>query len=84
MLQSLPRLAPDVDRALVLATGAGDIRNVFVGAALPGVLDAYMVGLKGAFALGLAAATLCVPVGLLAPMKKLPKHKDRDEGPTFT
>lgn len=83
MLRSLPRLAPAVDPALVLATGAGDIHRVFAGAALPGVLDAYMVGVKAAFALGLAAAALCVPVGLLAPMRKLPKHSDRDAGPTF-
>ncbi|KAK8033518.1 hypothetical protein PG991_002916 [Apiospora marii] len=83
LLQSLPKLAPDVDPAQVLGTGAGDIHNVFAGAALPGVLDAYMVGLKGAFALGLAAAAVCVPIGLLAPMKKLPEHKDRDEGAAF-
>ncbi|KAK7926912.1 dynein heavy chain [Apiospora marii] len=83
LLQSLPRLAPDVDPSHVLGTGAGDIHNVFAGAALPGVLDAYMVGLKGAFALGLAAAAVCVPIGLLAPMKKLPEHKDRDEGAAF-
>lgn len=76
LLEVLPRLAPGVDTGLVLSTGAGDIHQVFGGPLLTGVLQSYMVGLKAAFALGLAAAALCVVISMLAPMKKLPAKAD--------
>lgn len=77
LLEALPRHAPDVNPALVLGTGAGDIHNVFHGVDLIGVLDSYMVGLKAAFALGLAAAVLCVFISFLAPMGKLPTESGK-------
>ncbi|KAK0625513.1 MFS gliotoxin efflux transporter glia [Bombardia bombarda] len=82
LLHALPTYAPDVDPALVLSTGAGDITNVFAGEALGGVLSSYMVGLKNAFALGLAAAALCVPISMLAPRKKLPSDGGK-KGPVM-
>jgi MFS transporter, DHA2 family, glioxin efflux transporter len=54
LLQSVSSNAPGVDPTLILHTGASEIRNVFLGADLPGVLSSYMLGLKGAWALGLA------------------------------
>ncbi|EAW11909.1 MDR family MFS transporter [Aspergillus clavatus NRRL 1] len=49
LLESLPRLAPDVSPQLVLSTGAYNLRGVFSGDQLLGVLQAYMVGLKHAW-----------------------------------
>jgi hypothetical protein len=74
LLATLPKLAPGVDPGLVLLTGASELRNVFPPDQLPGVLEAYMVGLKAAFAVAIAfsgAAFLC---SLAVPMKKLPSH----------
>ncbi|KAJ8130857.1 hypothetical protein O1611_g2770 [Lasiodiplodia mahajangana] len=79
LLDALPRLAPTVDAAAVLATGAGDIRHVFAGEVLDGVLKSYMVGLKAVFAFSLATAAFSVLVSLLAPMKKLPAVKTQQQ-----
>lgn len=75
LLATLPKTAPSVDPALVIATGASELRTVFAPDVLPGVLQAYMVGLKAAFAVSIAfsgAAFLCT---LAIPMRKLPTHE---------
>lgn len=46
--------APTVDPALVLVTGASDLRADFPMEVLPGILIAYMRGIKITFALALA------------------------------
>lgn len=56
MTQQLPKTAPGVDVGLVLATGATDIRNVFNADQIPGILEAYMKGLKVPFAIAIACA----------------------------
>ncbi|THC93732.1 hypothetical protein EYZ11_006772 [Aspergillus tanneri] len=60
LLKSLPRLAPDVSPESVQSTGAYDLRGVFSGDQLLGVLQAYMVGLKHAWIMSivLSGATL--------------------------
>lgn len=72
MLNSLPSFAPGVNRLLLLHTGATEIRSVFNGSDLTGVINAYMAGIKGAFILGLAGAVASVLVTLLIPTKRLP------------
>lgn len=54
MLHKLPVYAPTVDRALVLVTGATDLRNVFTAEQIPGILTAYMEGLRVPFAIAIA------------------------------
>ncbi|MCJ1439371.1 hypothetical protein MMC27_008763 [Xylographa pallens] len=56
LLRSLPANAPSVNPTTVLNTGASDIRVVFAGQQLEGVLASYMIGLRSAFALGIACA----------------------------
>ncbi|KAK2745271.1 hypothetical protein FQN57_003966 [Myotisia sp. PD_48] len=51
LVQRLPAAAPDVDPALVIATGAAELHKVFSSSDLAGVLIAYMDGLKVAFLL---------------------------------
>ncbi|OAP61865.1 hypothetical protein AYL99_04068 [Fonsecaea erecta] len=58
MLHELPIKAPRVDAALVLATGATDLRKVFDASDIPGILAAYMDGLRVPFAICIACACL--------------------------
>ncbi|KZP00725.1 MFS general substrate transporter [Calocera viscosa TUFC12733] len=55
MISSLAINAPGVDPALVIAAGASSLQETFSPDVLPGVLRAYMDGLKAAYALGIAA-----------------------------
>jgi MFS transporter, DHA2 family, glioxin efflux transporter len=55
LVKVLPSSAPGVDPATVLYTGATDLRKVFSADQVPGILEAYMRGLKAAFAIGLAS-----------------------------
>jgi MFS transporter, DHA2 family, glioxin efflux transporter len=50
--------APGVKPALVVATGATDLRKVFSAHDLPGILIAYLDGLRVAFAITIATACL--------------------------
>lgn len=59
---------------LLLITGASDPHKVFPTDVLPGVLQAYTVGIKAAFIVAIAfcgSACLC---SLAVLMKKLPTH----------
>lgn len=55
LVKVLPHSAPGVDPAIVVNTGATDLRKVFSAEQVPGILIAYMHGLKIAFAIGLAS-----------------------------
>lgn len=58
LVKVLPRSAPGVDPAAVVGTGAMDLRKFFSPDQVPGILVAYMRGLKIAFAIGLASTGL--------------------------
>jgi MFS transporter, DHA2 family, glioxin efflux transporter len=58
----------------VLLTGASDIHNVFPPDVLPGVLQAYMVGLKAAFAVTVSFSGIAFLSSLAIPTRKLPSH----------
>lgn len=75
LLATLPETAPGVDPNLVVVTGASDFRKVFPADELPGILAAYMVGLKAAFAVGLGFAGIAFLASLLVPTNKLPSHE---------
>ena len=55
LIKTLPSTAPGVDPATVILTGATDLRKAFSPDVVPGILEAYMHGLKIAFAIGLAS-----------------------------
>lgn len=67
-------MAPGVDPGLVLRTGASELHNVFPQDVLPGVLKAYMVALKAAFAVAIAFSGVAFLCSLAIPMRKLPSH----------
>lgn len=58
LLKELVKTAPNVNPALVVATGATDLRKVFNEDELPGILAAYMEGLKVPYAICIAFAGL--------------------------
>jgi hypothetical protein len=58
----------------VLLTGASELHNVFPPDVLPGVLEAYMAGLKAAFAVAVAFSGVAFLCSLAIPIKKLPTH----------
>ena len=71
LLSRLPVVAPGVNPALVIATGATELRNVFGEEAIPGVLVAYMDGLKVTFALCVALAGITLPIAVFAKWKNV-------------
>ena len=59
---NLPKYAPGVDPEVVINAGAAYLRKAVTAAQLPGVLLAYMDGLKQAFIISIACgaiATIC-------------------------
>jgi MFS transporter, DHA2 family, glioxin efflux transporter len=56
LVSVVPRLVPGVDPALVVGTGATDLRKVFTPEQLPGVIQAYLDGLHDTYILAIALA----------------------------
>jgi hypothetical protein len=59
---NLPHTAPDVNPSVVINAGAAYLRKAVTKAQLPGVLLAYMDGLRQAFVISIAVgciATIC-------------------------
>ncbi|KAI1621775.1 DNA repair protein RAD50 [Exophiala viscosa] len=80
MLKEIPNKVPGVSPSLVVATGATDLRNVFSAAELPGILSAYMEGLRVPFAIAIACA--CVTFLLaFTPKWESIKGKVKLDGP---
>lgn len=75
--QRLARTAPNVDRALVLATGATDIRRVFSGADLVSIIHAYEWGIKVAFAIVIAASGISAIISLCTKWDNINKKKEQ-------
>jgi len=73
----LASTAPDVDRTLVLATGATDIRHVFSGADVIGIVRAYEWGIKVAFAIVIAASGVSVLFSLCTKWDNINKKKEQ-------
>ncbi|KIX93769.1 uncharacterized protein Z520_10393 [Fonsecaea multimorphosa CBS 102226] len=80
MLHELPIKAPHVDASLVLATGATDLRKVFAASDIPGILDAYMDGLRVPFAICIACASLAFVLSFTPRWESI-KGKVKMDGP---
>lgn len=78
LLQALAINVPELDPAEVLNVGASGLRKHFSPTVLPGITESYTVGLKGAFALGIAVAVAAVVTSFGPPVKSI-KKKDRDD-----
>ncbi len=65
LIQRLPITAPGIDPGFIVATGATELRKVFNAEQLPGILQAYMDGIRVPFALSIACCCLtCVLIAI--------------------
>ncbi|KAL8823438.1 MAG: hypothetical protein Q9191_005855 [Dirinaria sp. TL-2023a] len=71
LLARLPSTAPGVDPKLVVQTGATQLRHVFPKDQIPGIIVAYMDGLKLTFALTIALAGIGLPIALFAKWRNI-------------
>ncbi|KAI4156057.1 MAG: hypothetical protein LQ340_000568 [Diploschistes diacapsis] len=71
LLTDVPTTAPGVSPERVLATGASDLRTVFDAQQLPGVLEAYMSGLRTAYAIGIALGGVAFIVSFFTTWKSI-------------
>lgn len=62
MVQTLARTTPRVNPAVVVATGATEIRGVFPADQIPGILIAYMDGIRIPFAIATGAVGVAFAV----------------------
>jgi hypothetical protein len=74
-LHALKTTAPDVDASKLITTGASELRKVFTAEELPGVIEAYMRGLKAAFAVSIAFCGLAFIATLFVPWERLATHQ---------
>jgi hypothetical protein len=78
LLSRLPTTAPGVDPLDVVATGATDIRPIFSAAQVPGILEAYMGGIKLALILPIAATGIAFVVSAFSKWQKLPSSATKE------
>ncbi|KAL1889238.1 hypothetical protein Sste5346_008992 [Sporothrix stenoceras] len=71
MVLELPKYAPSVNPLVVIATGATELWTTFPEDVLPGVLKAYMSGLKVAFAIAIAGVGSAFAVSLFSSWKRI-------------
>ncbi|KAK2603369.1 hypothetical protein N8I77_009833 [Diaporthe amygdali] len=71
LIKTIPYSAPGVDPARLIATGATELRKAFTPEELPGILVAYMHGLKISFAVALAATGMALVIVLFSKWKRL-------------
>lgn len=71
LIKSIESGASGLNSALVIQTGSSELRQVFGPDELVSILEAYMSGLKNAFALGIALAATATLMSLGPPMKSI-------------
>ena len=71
LLAKLPEYAPNVDPHIIIATGATQIRTAFPADQVPGILMAYMAGIKVTFAIATAAVGLAFVISIFSSWKRL-------------
>lgn len=75
LVQKLAETAPSVEPALITATGATSLRQVFVGAELDGVIRAYAWAISIPFAITIAACGITTITALCIKWTNLNSHK---------
>ena len=68
---TLPVYAPSVDPTEIILTGATELRSVFTPEQIPGILLAYMQGLKAAYIIAIIASGIATLVSLGSRWQKL-------------
>ena len=75
LLATLAKTAPGVNPQLVIRTGATQIRSSFTPGEVPGILEAYMAGIKVTMAIATGLAGASVLVTLFVSRKRLNVQK---------
>jgi hypothetical protein len=75
MLTTLAKTASSVNPQMVIGTGATQIRHAFAADEVPGIVLAYMAGIKVTFIITISLAATSVLVALFVPWKKLNTEK---------
>lgn len=78
MLTTLPTTAPGVDPTKLIATGVSEIRDLFPAEQIPGILLAYMDGLRIPFAIATATAGAACLLACIVSI--LPKTSPKTAG----
>ncbi|KAH8835002.1 major facilitator superfamily domain-containing protein [Flagelloscypha sp. PMI_526] len=77
LINTLRTTVPELDPALVISTGATELRTSFSAEQFPGILAAYMAGIRAALAIPIAATGIAVLVSACNSWKRLP-HGSND------
>jgi hypothetical protein len=75
----MARTAPNINPFQVVATGATQIRSAFPAEAVPGIIEAYMEGIKDAFILVTSFSALAVVFALMMDMRPLPANRENKD-----
>jgi len=78
LITTLAVTAPEINPATVLGTGATEIRDFFTPQQVPLVIDAYVAGLKLAFAIAASAFAASTLIGFLGTWKKFDVEKAKN------
>jgi hypothetical protein len=76
----LLNLPADVDRFAIIGTGATAIRHVFPADQIPGILVAYMAGLKTTFAISVAGVGIAFVVSFFSSWRRLNREAVANTG----
>lgn len=81
VLNQIQITAPGVSPESIISTGSTMLREVFGPNQLPGVLSAYMSGLKITFGIVVGAVMIASLLGTYIPWKKLGHDGAKDTSP---
>ena len=71
LLGKLPITAPSVKPQTVVATGVTELRSTFPADTIPGIIAAFMDGLKVAYAIAIASAGIALFISFASKWRKL-------------
>ncbi|EFX06554.1 efflux pump antibiotic resistance protein [Grosmannia clavigera kw1407] len=71
MISVLPKYAPSVNPVVVISTGATELWKTFPPDVLPGILQAYMAGLRVTFAIAIGSVGMAFIISLFSSWKPL-------------
>lgn len=74
IIMKLVAEAPNINSALVISTGASELRDVFTAEQITAIVSAYMAGLKVAYAISIAAAGIAFCLSPFNNFKKIDAH----------
>ncbi len=80
MISRLATSAPDVNPLVLLGTGATQIREMFPAEQVPGILVAYMAGIKTTMAIAVGAVGVAFVVSLFSNFKRMNAEKVKAAG----